>query len=71
MSEILQRVISYLLQHHFKSKRSMARAIGIDYRVLLNVCTEKVSAKVQKKVLLMLIHYCIQHGISLEHAIKI
>ena len=71
MNVIVNQLVEFLLGYCFKSRRSMAVALGIGYRTFLNVCAGKASVKVQEKVLQKIVRYCIQQNISLEHAIKI
>lgn len=71
MNELLLQMTNYLLTNPFLSKRMMGDALGVNYRTLLNVCAGKASAKVQKKIVLAAIRYCIQHGIPIEQAIRV
>ncbi len=70
MEKLLAQVITCLLKNHFPSKRNMADTLGISYRTLLNVCTGRSSTKNINEVTSAILHYCIQHHISLEPALQ-
>lgn len=68
---LVDPLLTFLMAGSFPSKRAMAAALGVNYRTLLNVCAGKASAKVQEKIVLAAIRYCIQHGIPIEQAIRV
>ena len=67
---IVNQMVNYLIKQRFPSKRSMADALGISYRTLLNVCAGRGSTKNINEVTSAILRYCIQHHISLEPALQ-
>ena len=70
METVLGQMVTYLLKNHFPSKRSMADALSISYRTLLNVCAGRGSTKNINEVTSAILRYCIQRHISLEPALQ-
>ena len=70
MEIFVVNLIDYMLKHTFSSKRTMADALGISYRTLLNVCAGRGSTKNINEVTSAILRYCIQHHISLEPALQ-
>ena len=70
MNDVIFRIVGYLLERYFPSKRVMADTLGISYRTLLNVCTGRGSTKNINEVTSAILRYCIQHHISLEPALQ-
>lgn len=70
MNDVIFRIVDYLLERYFPSKRVMADALGISYRTLLNVCAGRGSTKNINEVTSAILRYCIQHHISLEPALQ-
>lgn len=70
MEELTMTLTNYLLDQYFSSKRAMADALGVSYRMLLDVAAGHGSKKNVYAVSSHLLHYCIQHRISLEPALQ-
>ena len=70
MEYLVLQLIDYLLERSFASKRNMADALGISYRMLLNVCAGRGTTKNINEVTSAILRYCIQHHISLEPALQ-
>lgn len=64
-----RQIANYLFEQQFSSKRSMADALGVSYRTLLNVCAGHASTKNANAIMSAILRYCIQHHISLEPAL--
>ena len=59
MTTFVNQLITYLLKKHFLTKREMADALGISYRMLLNVYAGRGSAKNINEVTSAILRYCI------------
>lgn len=56
----------YMLQNHFLTKKSMANALGITYRTLLNSFRHLGREKGGNVAFQHLIPYCLENGFSMD-----
>lgn len=60
-------VLGKLLQEYFTTKKEMADALGIQYRMLLRVLSTECSNRDIEIVINSVIRYCAAHDIPIEH----
>ncbi len=69
-NDIDKRMVNFLLEHTFRSKKDMAQQIGVPYRALLKVCTGHASKRSIMQVTDRMLYYCIMHQIPISNALE-
>jgi len=67
--KMLCRLVQYLLEHYFPSKKERATSIAVPYRVFLKACTGHGEKDSDEKATNHILRYCIQIQIPLDQAV--
>ena len=69
-NQLAAQLVQHIATTHFTSKRALADALCVPYRVLLNVSAGNASAQNIEIVTHRILRYCIEHNITLVTAVR-
>lgn len=68
---VIQRLVQYLLDSGFPTKKAIALQTGIPYQTLLNAWDQESSLRIKAKATEQIIRYCIRQRIPIVNEIDV